>query len=92
MQAATDMFWRRWLKKYVPLLTERKKWNVKNRNFQVGDLVLIAETGVSCSTWPLARIIEVKTSSHGTARVAKVKSHQGVYVRPTASLCLLEEP
>ena len=91
VQAATDMFWRRWLKEYVPLLTKRKKWNVKNRNFQVGDLVLIAETGVPRSTWPLARVIEVKTSSEGTVRVAKVKSHHGVYVRPTASLCLLEE-
>ena len=91
VQAATDMFWRRWLKEYVPLLTERKKWNVKNRNFQIGDLVLIAETGVPRSTWPLARIIEVKTSSDGTVRVVKVKSHHGVYVRPAASLCLLEE-
>ena len=72
-------------------MVERKKWNVKNRNFQVGDLVLIAETDVPRSTSPLARIIEVKTSSHDTVRVAKVKLHHGVYVRPTASLCLLEE-
>ena len=72
-------------------MVERKKWNVKNRNFQVGDLVLTAETGVPHSTWLLARIIEVKTSSEGTVRVAKVKSHHGVYVRPTTSLCLLEE-
>ena len=91
MQAATDMFWRRWLKEYVPLLTKRKKWNVKNRNFQVGGLVLIAETGVPRSTWPLARIIEVKINSVSTLRVAKVKSHHRVYVRPTVSLCLLKE-
>ena len=91
VQTATDMFWRRWLKEYVPLLIERKKWNFKNRNFQVGDLVLIAETGVPRSTLPLARIIEVKTSSDSTTRVAKVKSHHGVFVRPTTSLCLLEE-
>ena len=70
-------------------MTERKKWNVKNRTFQVGDLVLSAETGVPRSTLPLARIIEVKTSSDSTVRVAKVKSHNGVYVRPTTSLCLL---
>ena len=72
-------------------MVERKKWNVKSRNFEVGDLVLIAELGVPRSTSPLARIIEVKASSHGTARVAKVKLHHGMYVRPTASLCLLEE-
>ena len=85
------MFWRRWLKVYVYLLTKRKKWNVNNKNFQLGDLVLVAETGVPRSTWPLARIKEAKTSSGGTVRVAKVKSHHGVYVRSTASLCLLEE-
>ena len=85
------MTFHRWLKEYVPLLTERKKWNVKNRNFQVGDLVLVAETGVSCSTWPLAKIIEVKTSRDGTVSVVKVKTHHGVYVRPTANLCSLKE-
>ena len=72
-------------------MVERKKWNVKSRNFEVGDLVLIAELGVPRSTSLLARIIEVKASSHGTVRVAKVKLHHGMYVRPTASLCLLEE-
>ena len=72
-------------------MVERKKWNVKSRNFEVGDLVLIAELGVPRSTSPLARIIEVKASIHGTVRVAKVKLHHGMYVRPTASLCLLEE-
>ena len=88
---STDIFWRRLLTEYVPLLTKRKKWNVKNRNFQVGDLVLIVDSGVPHSNWPLARIIEIKTSSDGTVRVVKVKSHHGVYVRPTASPCLLEE-
>ena len=57
---------------------DRKNWNVKNRNFQAGDLVPIAETGASRSIWPLARIIEVKTSSDGTGRVAKVNTHYGV--------------
>ena len=74
------------------MLTEKKKWNVKNRNFQVGDLVLVAKTGVSCPTWLLARIIEVKASSDSTKTVAKVKTHHKEYMRPTTSLCLLEEP
>ena len=67
-----------------------KEVDVKNRNFQAGDLVPIPETGASRSIWPLSRIIEVKTNSGGTGRVAKVKTHHGVYVRPT-SLRFLEK-
>ena len=91
VQAATDMFWSSWLKKYVLLFIKKKKWNVKNTHFQAGHLVFIVKTGVSRSTWHLARIIEVKTSSDNTVRVAWVKTHHGVYVRPTATLFLLGE-
>ena len=84
VQAATDMFWHRWLKEYVPLLTARKKWNVKSRNFQVEDQVLVSQTCVSLSIWPFQNF---KSQNNGvTVRVSKVKTHSEVYVRPTASL------
>ena len=43
VQAATEMFWKRWLKEYVPTLYERKKWQAENRNFKIGDLVIISD-------------------------------------------------
>ena len=62
VQAATEMFSKRWLKEYLPTLTERKKWQVENRNFKIGELVLISDENMHRSDWPLARIIEVRPS------------------------------
>ena len=56
------MFSKRWLKEYLPTLTERKKWQVENRNFKIGELVLISDENMHRSDWPLARIIEVRPS------------------------------
>ena len=82
--------WLRWLKECVPSLTERKKWNIKNRHFQVGDLVLVLEIGVTQSTWPLATIIEIIKIGDSTVRVDKMRMRHGAYVQPAVSLCLLK--
>ena len=40
----TDHFWRRWLREYMPALTEQKKWRARSQtDVQIGDLVLVAE-------------------------------------------------
>ena len=59
VQAAVDMFWIRWKKEYLPSLNLRKRWTQTNRNFRVGDLVIISSHGVPRSYWPRGRIIEV---------------------------------
>jgi hypothetical protein len=42
-QFLTDLFWKRWLKEYVPTLIHRKKWNRPEPNLSVGDLVVIED-------------------------------------------------
>lgn len=42
-QELAQGFWRRWLREYVPSLIERPKWTRKERNAEVGDLVLIVD-------------------------------------------------
>lgn len=59
VQAASDMFWKRCVREYLPLLLMRKKWSQKLQNFKVGDLVLIASDDAPRSSWFLDRIIEV---------------------------------
>ena len=91
VQAATSMFWTRWLKEYLPLLTERQKWTKEERNLKVGDLVIIQQKGLKRCNWPLGRVIEVYPGKDNVVRSVKVKNSSGVLVRPSASLCLLEE-
>ena len=37
-QVMTNHFWKRWLREYVPFLTERRKWQRDVRNLATGDL------------------------------------------------------
>ena len=84
------MFGKRWLKVYLPTLAERKKSQVKNRNFKIGELVLISDKDMHRSEWPLARIIEIRASRDDVVRVFKVKTANGEYVQPAGNLCLLK--
>lgn len=42
VQYLADIFWRRWSRKYLPLLELRQKWVSPRRNFAIGDVVLVA--------------------------------------------------
>jgi hypothetical protein len=91
VQYMADLFWKRWLKEYLPLLQERRKWNKIRRNLQAGDLVMVAEENVHRSQWPLARVVEVHTGKDNRVRSAKVKMRSTMLVRPITKLCLLEQ-
>src|SRR5678816_621744 len=41
VQYLADLFWKRWIKEYVPLLQKRSKWLAEKESHQVGDLVLL---------------------------------------------------
>ena len=90
VQAATSMFWRRWIREYLPLITTRSKWRTSTRNFQPGDLVLISEKDIARSNWLLARVLQVYKSDDNIVRVVQLKTKNGIYTRPAAKLCLLE--
>ena len=55
VQAASQIFWKRWIHEYLPLLTIRRKWNNQIRNINIGDLVLLKSDNVPRPHWPLAR-------------------------------------
>ena len=92
VQAMSTMFWNRWIKEYLPLLTVRRKWTKNIRNFKVGDLILVADNqNVERSKWPLGRVIEVFPSKDNVVRTVKIKTSNSELLRPVAKLCLLEE-
>ena len=53
------VFWRRWLKEYLPILQQRQKWNQPRKNVQVGNIVLVLQENTPHNLWPLARVMEV---------------------------------
>ena len=91
VQAALNMFWTRWLREYLPSLTDRKKWTTNSRNLEIGDLVILVSKNPVRSAWSTGRVIETYPSVDGVVRSVKVKTTNNEFVRPTASLCLLED-
>jgi len=43
VQYLANVFWSRWRKEYVQCLQQKMKWNRPSRNFEKGDLLLIAD-------------------------------------------------
>ena len=90
VQYLADIFWRRWVAEYIPMLQERQKWHVRRRNLCVGDVVLmIDDAGRNC--WSLARVTGVESDSHGLVRVVKVRTATTELRRPVDKLCVLLE-
>ena len=90
VQAAVHVFWIRWKKEYLPSLNLRKRWTQKNRNFRVGDLVIISSHDVPRSYWPMGRTIEVYPGRDGVVHSITLKMSNGQLSRSSALLCLLE--
>ena len=68
-----DLFWRRWLLEYLPILNARSKWHDAQRNLSKGDLVLIADEQLHRGQWPLGVVIEPISGNDGLVGSAKVK-------------------
>lgn len=86
-QYLIDLFWKRWLKEYLPTLQIRQKWIQRKKNLQVGDLVLLMDGKFARRQWPLARIIEVFPSEDGLVQSVKLKTSSTVVTRAKRSRC-----
>ena len=41
VQNIANIYWNRWFKEYIPILTPRSKWTQQTRNFKIRDLIII---------------------------------------------------
>ena len=89
-QYLANVFWKRWLKEYLPILQERQKWFRPKRSVQVGDLVLIVQENVSRGQWPKGLIEEVFPDKHGHVRQVIVRTATARMRRDVRKICLLE--
>ncbi|XP_066268539.1 uncharacterized protein [Branchiostoma lanceolatum] len=91
-QYIADLFWKRWVKEYLPTLQGRQKWGKQRRNFTVGDLVLLKDENNPRGQWPMGKVVEVVRGSEGLVRHVKVKTQHNILERPIDKLCpILEE-
>lgn len=90
IQYLADLFWRRWLKEYIPSLQTRSKWHRVQPNLMKNALVLLVDHTVPRGHWKLGRVLETYPGADGIVRTAKVKTKSGELLRPIQKLCLLE--
>ena len=74
VQVATNMFWSRWTREYLPVLTERKRWSSLNVNLEKSDLVLLCNKNLKRSYWSLGHIVETLPGPGNFVRVVKVQT------------------
>lgn len=89
VQQMHQNFWQRWHVEYITTLANRPKWQTRERNLQVGDLVLIQEPNTAPSHWDLGRIKEVYHGQDALVRSVLVSTIHGEYKRPITKLGLL---
>jgi hypothetical protein len=90
VQHITDIFWKRFVKEYLPELQKRTKWDREEYNLKVGDLVLLMDMQKSRNCWPLAVVLEVHQGQDGLVRSAKVKTSETELLRPISKMVMLE--
>ena len=74
----------------MPTLQERQKWLRPQPNFEVGDLVLMADQNTP-GQWPKALVEQTFPDSEGLVRQVVIRTADGVYLQDVRKLCLLEE-
>ena len=82
-------FWQRWYKDYLSAINKYKKWRSPTRNIAIGDIVLLQESGLVPTKWPLGRVIETHPGKDALVRVVTVKTAQGCYKRPVSKVTVL---
>jgi hypothetical protein len=64
-QYLADQFWLRWRREYLQNLQLRPKWNKRERNLAIGDLVLIKDKESHRNNWPTGKVTEPIVSEDG---------------------------
>lgn len=94
VQHIVNEFWSRWRKEFLSSLQQRKKWQVKKRNFCIGDVVLLKED-TGRNQWPMGRIVEIESDDEMMVRSVQLQladtDGPKVLRRPISKLVLLLE-
>src|SRR5207253_2016305 len=57
-QRLADLFWKRWVREYLPTLTRRTKWFRQVEPIKVNYLVYIADGDMPRNSWPRGIVVK----------------------------------
>lgn len=89
MRSKYEQFWRLWSQDYLNSLQQRSKWRSREKNLEVGNLVLLKNELLSPTNWELGRIIACFPDHENLVRSVTVKTARSVLVRPITKICKL---
>ncbi|XP_049867240.1 uncharacterized protein LOC126367655 [Pectinophora gossypiella] len=82
-------FWHRWQSEYLTRLQERPKWMKHQKEFDLGDIVLLKNDQLPPGKWSLGRIVEKHPGKDNVTRVYSIKSNGNVIKRSVSKICAL---
>ena len=95
VQHIANEFWSRWRKEYLQDLQNRKKWRNVERNFKVGDIVILKDHTMMDirNKFPMCKIVNVFNDESGNVRFVDVLigCSKTILRRPITKLVLLVE-
>eukprot|EP00064_Thunnus_orientalis_P025090 superscaffoldBa00011876_g25416 len=68
VQYMSDLFWKRWVKEYLPQLQEHQRWSGVKRNLIPGDIVLIVDNTAPRKSWVMGRVLQTFPDRRGFVR------------------------
>lgn len=91
VQYISNLFWKRWIHEYLPLLQERQKWTKEKRSFISGDIVMVVDSTAPRGSWVLGRIVKTFPDKKGLVRSVRLQTKTNMIERPVTKICLLCE-
>lgn len=88
-QVLADLFWRSFIRHYLPALQTRTKWQKETASLQPGVVAMIVDPQLPRALWPIGRITKVIPGADGRIRAAEIQVNARTYTRPVARLVTL---
>lgn len=81
--------WDKWKTDYLSQLSTRAKWQQRQRNLNLNDIVIIKDDNLPPGKWSLGRVVALHPGNDGHVRVVTLKTKNGHLKRPVVKLSLL---
>ena len=83
------LFWDLWRSTYLQSLAARQKWRTRQRNLEIGDLVIELDKGLAPGKWKTGRVAATYPGTDGLVRAVDVEIEGKLFRRGLPKLCLL---